>query len=95
MKLNPLRIGITLALSAAAINLVCAAAVYLFPEATIGFVNAWVHGLNLSIIISDKPWALGGVVYGLFGVTLIGFLGGALFAVCYNLTGRCSRGCHE
>lgn len=31
----------------------------------------------------------------LFVVTLTGFLGGALFFVCYNLIGRCSGGCHE
>lgn len=95
MKLNPLRVGSAMALTAAAISLVCTAAVYLFPEAVVGFVNAWVHGLDLSLIVSDKPWTLGGVAYGLFGVSLTGFLGGALFAVCYNLTGRCSGGCHE
>lgn len=95
MKLNPLRTGSALALTGAAINLVCAVAVYLFPEAVVGLVNAWFHGLGLSLIMSDKPWTVGGIVYGLFGVALTGFLGGALFAICYNLTGRCSGGCHE
>jgi hypothetical protein len=95
MELNPLRVGCATALTFAVISLVCTAAVYLLPEAAVGFVNAWVHGLDLSLIMSDKPWTLSGVAYGLFGVTLTGFLGGALFAICYNLTGRCSRGCHE
>lgn len=95
MKLNPLRTGSALALTGVAINLICAVAVYFFPEAIVGFVNAWVHGLDLSLIMSEKLWTLGGVVYGLFGVALTGFLGGALFAIFYNLTGRCSGDCHE
>lgn len=95
MKLNPMHAGSALALTGAAINLICAVAVYFFPDAAVSFVNSWVHGLNLSLIVSDKPWTLGGMAYGLFGVSLTGFLGGALFAVCYNLTGRCSGGCRE
>lgn len=89
MELNPLRVGGATALTFAVVSLVCTAAVYLFPEATVGFVNAWVHGLDLTLLMTDKPWTLGGLAYGFFGVTLTGFLAGALFAVCYNLTGKC------
>ncbi len=95
MKLNPWHVGSAMALTAAVISVVCTVAVFLFPDGTVGFVNAWVHGLDLTLLMSDKPWTLGGLAYGLFGVTLTGFLGGALFAVCYNLIGRCSGGCHE
>ena len=91
-KLNPWRVGGAVALTAAIISLLCTAAVYLFPEGTIGFVNAWVHGLDLSILRSDKPWTLVGLAYGLFGVSLTGFLSGALFACCYNLVGKCECG---
>lgn len=95
MKLNPWRVGGAMALTAAVISVVCTVAVFLFPDGTVGFVNAWVHGLDLALLMTDKPWTLGGLAYGLFGVTLTGFLAGALFAVCYNLIGRCSGGCHE
>lgn len=95
MKLNPWRVGGAMALTAAVISVVCTVAVFLFPDGTVGFVNAWVHGLDLTLLMSDKPWTLGGLAYGLFGVTLTGFLGGALFAVCYNLTAKCSGGGHE
>lgn len=66
------------------------AAVLLFPDGTINFINAWVHGLELSILRSVRPYTLGGRAYGLFGVTLTGFLVGALFACCYNLVDKCS-----
>lgn len=95
MKLNPWQVGSAMALTAAVISVVCTVAVFLFPDGTVGFVNAWVHGLDLTLLMSNKPWTLGGLAYGLFGVTLTGFLGGALFAVCYNLIGRSSGGCHE
>ena len=91
-KLNPWRVGGAMALTVAVISLVCTAAVFLFPDGMVNFVNAWVHGLDLTILKSDKPWTLGGLAYGLFGVSLTGFLSGALFASCYNLVGKC-RGC--
>lgn len=88
-KLNPLRVGGAMALTAAVISLVCMVAVFLFPDGTINFVNAWVHGLDLTILKSDKPWTLSGLAYGLFGASLTGFLSGLLFACNYNLVSRC------
>ena len=89
-RLNPWRTGSATALTAAVVSIVCTAAVLLFPDGTINFINAWVHGLDLTILRSDKPYTLGGLAYGLFGVTLTGFLVGALFACCYTLVGKCS-----
>ena len=88
-KLNPWRAGGAMALTVAVISLVCTLAVFFFPDGMVNFVNAWVHGLDLTVLKSDKPWTLGGLAYGLFGVSLTGFLSGALFAVCYNLVGKC------
>ncbi len=88
-RLNPLRTGSALALTAAVISLVCTAAVFLFPDGMVNFVNAWVHGLDLGVLKSSKEWTVGGLAYGLFGVSLTAFLSGMLFAVCYNLTGKC------
>ena len=89
-KLNPWRVGGAMALTVAVISLVCTVAVFLFPDGMVNFVNAWVHGLDLTILKSDKPWTLGGLAYGLFGVSLTGFLSGALFACSYNLVSKCS-----
>lgn len=91
MELNPWRVGGAMALTAAVISLVCTVAVFLFPDGAVNFVNAWVHGLDLTVLKSDKPWTLGGLAYGLFGVSLTGFLSGVLFALSYNLIGRYSR----
>ena len=89
-KLNPWHVGGAMALTAAVGSLVCTAAVYISPDGMINFVNAWVHGLDLVVLKSDKAWTLGGLAYGLFGVTLTGFLGGILFSYSYNLVSKCS-----
>ena len=91
--LNPWRVGSAMALTAAVISVVCAAAVYLFPAGTVNFVNSWTHGLELTVLRSEKPWTLGSLAYGLFNVTLTGFLVGALLACSYNLVKKCPW-CH-
>lgn len=85
-RLNPLRAGLALALTAAIANIVCAAAVYVFPDGTVAFVNSWTHGLDLVVLQREKPWTPGGLLLGIFNVALTGFLLGALFAWCRNLT---------
>lgn len=87
-KLNPWGTGGATALTAAVISVVCAVAVYLFPDGTVNFVNSWTHGLDLTMLRSEMPWTLSSLAYGLFNVTLTGFLIGALFAFLYNLVGR-------
>jgi hypothetical protein len=86
ISLNPWRTGIAVALTAAITSIVCAAVVYLFPDGTVAFVNSWTHGLDLAVIQSDKPWTPGGLLLGTFNVAVTGFLVGALFAWCRNLT---------
>ncbi|MEQ1589314.1 MAG: DUF5676 family membrane protein [Gallionella sp.] len=87
-RLSPLRTGSALSLTAGTVSLICALAVFLLPDGMIGFVNAWFHGLDLTLIKSNKPWTLDEFAYGLFGATITGFLGGAVFALCYNLVGN-------
>lgn len=93
-KLNILRAGSALGLAAGTISLICALAVYLFQDGMIGFVNAWFHGLDLTMIKSNKPWTLDGFAYGLFGATITGFLSGVVLAFFYNLVGYCP-GCKQ
>lgn len=90
-RLNPWRTGGATALTVAIVSVVCAVAVYLFPQGTVDFVNSWTHGLDLTVLRSDRPWTLDWLALGLFNVTLTGFFIGVLFAWCYNLAGKCCR----
>lgn len=89
-KLNPWRTGGAAALTAAALSLICAAAVYFFPQGTLDFVNSWTHGLDLATLRSDRPWTLGGLALGVVNVSLTAFVAGVLYACCYNFIGKCA-----
>ncbi len=82
--LNPWRVGIATAITAAIISTICALAIYLFPQGTINFVNSWTH-IDITTLMIDRPWTLKGLALGVFNAALTGFLTGALFAGCYNL----------
>jgi hypothetical protein len=91
-RLNPWHTGGAVALMVAIVSVACAAAVYLFPDGTVEFVNSWTHGLDLTVLKSDRAMTPGSVLLGLFNVSLTGFVIGALFAGSYNLTGRARAG---
>jgi hypothetical protein len=86
-NLDPWRTGVSVALTAAIVSIVCALAVYFFPEGTVDYVNSWTHGLDLTLLRSDRPMTPGSVLSGLFNVSLTGFVIGALFAWARNLIG--------
>ncbi len=89
-KLNPLVTGLTLAVTAAIIHIICAAMFALWPEGALAFFNAWSHGLDLGVLQPDaKAFTFGVFFYGLFGVAVAGFLTGVVFAAIYNLFQRC------
>lgn len=87
-RLDPLKVGAATALTVGIVSIVCAIAVALFPDGTVNFVNSWTHGLDITVLRTNKPMTLGSLALGLFNVTLFGFLVGALFASCSNLVNR-------
>ena len=87
-RLDPWRTGGATALTAAIVSIACAVAVLLFPEGTVGFVNSWTHGLDLTVLRTGRPMTLGSVLLGLFNVSLTGFAVGALFAWARTVVGR-------
>jgi hypothetical protein len=89
-KLSTAAVGVTSAVTFSIVFTACAIAVALAPDATIGFFNAWFHGLDLSLLkpAGGKPLTLAQYVYGLVGVAFVSFITGALFALVYNLVTR-------
>jgi len=82
--LNPWRVGSATALTAAIISAVCALAVYLYPQATVDFVNSWTH-IDIGTLVVERPMTLTGLALGLFNIAMTGLIIGSLFAGCYNL----------
>jgi len=87
-KMNTLGAGIALAVTFALLSALCAVAFALAPDSTIDFFGAFMHGLDLKAVRSAAPLSLGRVLYGIVGLSIIGFIAGFAFAWTYNLTRR-------
>lgn len=92
-RLNPWVVGGALGLTVGVFYGVCAAALALWPVATVNFFNAWVHGIDLRLLVpaGGRPITWVGMVCGLTGVTLTAFLFGALYAWIHNRLAGCAR----
>lgn len=88
-KLNPFVVGGALAVTFAALYSACAAAFAVAPAATLGFFDAWFHGLNLAgLQAGAKPFTPGLFLYGLVGIAAMAFASGVVFAASFNLLRR-------
>jgi hypothetical protein len=87
-KVNPLGAGIALAATFALLSALCAIAFVVAPDATIDFFSAFMHGLDLKSVKSAAPLSLGRVVYGIIGLSIVGFVTGFVFAWTYNVINR-------
>jgi hypothetical protein len=83
-KLGTLSVGIALAITFAFLSGLCALAFALWPDATIDFFGAFMHGLDLKAVRSAAPLSLGRILYGVIGLGLIGFVAGIVFGSVYN-----------
>ena len=84
IKLSVLGSGLALAITLALLNSVCGVLVGLWPQQAIVFANTWAHGLDLRPLMSDAPMTLARFAYGLIGLSIIGFVIGAVYAWLYN-----------
>jgi len=87
-KVNTLGAGIALAVTLALISALCAIAFVLAPDATLDFFSAFMHGLDLKAVKSAAPISFGRVLYGLIGLSIVGFIAGVVFAWIYNAISR-------
>lgn len=90
--LNPIRIGLALAITAGLLNVLCAVLVALAPEATINTFQTWWHGIDVTpLALTPPPMSLVSVVTGVVTLMLSAFASGWLFATLYNALGRFRR----
>jgi hypothetical protein len=87
-KVNTLGAGVALAVTFALLSALCAVAFVLAPDATIDFFSAFMHGLDLKSVKAATPLSFGRVLYGIVGLSIIGFIAGVVFAWTYNAINR-------
>jgi hypothetical protein len=90
-RLNTVATGIALAITFAFMSMLCGLAFLLWPEATLDFFAAFMHGVDLKAVKSAAPISPGKSLYGVVGLGVVGFLAGVVFAWAYNaVVGRSS-----
>ena len=72
----------------ALVSALCAVAFVLAPDATLDFFGAFMHGLDLKAVKAVAPISFGRVLYGVVGLSIVGFVAGVVFASVYNAINR-------
>ena len=88
-RLHVWKFALAAATTFAALDVLCALAVALSPDATIAVFNTWFHGLDLKLLAPPGGKAITAtqVVSGAFSAAVVSFVGGTILAACYNLFG--------
>ena len=91
-RLQPWSFALAGAVTFSLLYTACALAVLLFPDGTIGFFNAWFHGLDLTLLEppAGRPLTLSQFFYGLVSAAVVSFAIAASLAGFYNLFARVS-----
>src|SRR3974390_2233647 len=91
--LHPWRTGMAVGLTIAVGYVICALIFYLWPGASMEFMNSLFHGLDFRKLEPAAPWSLTTFVCTVVIFAIWGFLMGALFAALYNrIPGSAARG---
>lgn len=82
--LNYKVVCLSLAVTSGIVSVFCAVAVALFPVGAVKFFNTWIHGVDLTLIISAKPITLADFFIGLASVVVFSIIVGIIFTFAYN-----------
>ncbi len=74
-----------MAVTVAFIAVVCALAIILAPDLSLGIAQSWFHGMDLSKVRTTVSPSMGSLLYGWITATIGGWLVGYVFASAYNM----------
>ncbi|OGG28838.1 hypothetical protein A2973_04400 [Candidatus Gottesmanbacteria bacterium RIFCSPLOWO2_01_FULL_49_10] len=85
MKHDPMATANAAAVTVAFIAVVCALAILIAPEFSLGIAQSWFHGIDLEKVRTAVNPSFGSILYGWITATIGGWLIGYIFARTYNL----------
>lgn len=85
MKHDPMATANATAVTVGFIAVVCALAILLAPELSLGIAQSWFHGIDLGKIRMAVNPSAGSLLYGWVTATIGGWVVGYVFASAYNL----------
>ena len=91
-KLNPWIVGGAIAIAFGITYIGCALSYALWPDAALGFFNAWFHGIDITILETSKTFTVGMFLYGLVSVMASAFIFGVILSFTYNALTLVARG---
>ena len=83
MKLNQMAMANSMAMAGAALYVLCAGAVLLFPSMTRGMFNTWFHGIDMSTIPMRGVFLIPSI-WGLITFSIFAWIFGYALAYFYN-----------
>ncbi|MBI5599234.1 MAG: hypothetical protein HY890_05785 [Deltaproteobacteria bacterium] len=86
--LNARVVSLSLAVTTEVIYLSCAVLSYVSPKGVIWFFSTWIHALDLTAIVSSKPFAAADFFTGFVSIFIASYLTGMVFTYVYNAAGR-------
>lgn len=84
MKHDPMATANAAAVTVAFIAVVCAVAIILAPELSLGIAQSWFHGIDLEKVRTAVNPSFGSILYGWITATIGGWIVGYVFASAYN-----------
>lgn len=88
-SLNPVRTGLSLAITVGLLYVLCALVVAIAPDALSAALGLVAHGLNIApLIVQAAPVSLRAVLFGLLALMTYSFIAGLLFGVVNNQLAR-------
>lgn len=85
MKHDPMATANAMAVTVAFIAVVCALAIILAPELSLGIAQSWFHGIDLDKMRMAVNPSVGSLIYGWITATIGGWVVGYVFASAYNV----------
>lgn len=82
--MNPLRTGVTLAITVAVFYVLCALAWILAPELFLSLMNSLFHGMDFTPLVRPGPFAWPGFFAALLMLSVWALFAGAFYALLSN-----------
>lgn len=89
--LNTKAVSLSFAITMVILYLLCALFVYISPQAFLAFLNNWAHGMDLTMIVSPRPFTFTSFIIGLVSIFIASLVFGYLFSAIYNALSRTAK----
>ena len=84
MKHDPIATANAMAMTVGFVAVVCAVAIIVAPDLSLGIAQSWFHGVDLSKVRTMVSPSMGSILYGWITATIGGWLVCYVFASAYN-----------